>query len=248
MSKRTRMVDDARPRCDWRHRACPSGLRWGGPVTIGPIGMFGAQEVRGPGDPNGEGEATFSWLPRGDGSCFDLQWSKIARPTAAHTHRGQAGVAVAVRVELLPGRRGLPTTMIMFMGAFGVSTATLRSGSSITPSGSMCTSTTEDRDGAIRGELLEDRSKETLAGGSRPIVARWMAVAAGRTLTSATPRHAWYEAFECHGARSLASCSSRFCHHRSISGTALAGRPICLPPVRIARLRRDSGTVGFTPS
>src|SRR5512145_37282 len=83
----------------------------GGPVTIGPIGMFGAQEVPGPGDPNGEGEATFSLDAARGRACFDLQWSKIRRPTAAHIHRGQAGVAGPVRVELFSDRRGLPATV-----------------------------------------------------------------------------------------------------------------------------------------
>lgn len=83
----------------------------GGPVTIGPIGMFGAQEVPGPGDPNGEGEATFSLDAARGRVCFDLQWSRIRRPTAAHIHRGQAGVAGPVRVELFSDRRGLPATV-----------------------------------------------------------------------------------------------------------------------------------------
>ncbi len=83
----------------------------GGPVTVGPIGMFGAQEVPGPGDPNGEGEATFSIDAARGRVCFDLQWSRIGRPTAAHIHRGRAGVAGPIRVELFSDRRALPATI-----------------------------------------------------------------------------------------------------------------------------------------
>jgi CHRD domain len=83
----------------------------GGPVTIGPVGMFGAQEVPGPGDPNGEGEATFVLDVAERRVCFELVWSKIRRPIAAHIHRGEAGVAGPVKVTLFSGRRPLPATI-----------------------------------------------------------------------------------------------------------------------------------------
>ena len=146
----------------------------GGPVTIGPIGMFGAQEVPGPGDPNGEGEATFSLDAARGRACFDLQWSKIRRPTAAHIHRGQAGVAGPVRVELFSTVEDCPPRLIVSMGAFVVSTV-------------ICCKRIIDHperfyvnvhnrrypDGAIRGELAEDPRRAATAptaGPPRPAV------------------------------------------------------------------------------
>ena len=112
MSKRTRMVTTLALAVTLAALVpVQAAFAGGGPVTIGPIGMFGAQEVPGPGDPNGEGEATFTLAAARGLVCFDLQWSKIRRPTAAHIHRGQAGVAGPVRVELFSVRRGLPTTI-----------------------------------------------------------------------------------------------------------------------------------------
>jgi CHRD domain len=90
----------------------PLGLAFaGGSTTIGPVGMFGAQEVPGPGDPNGEGEATFTLNAATGRVCFDLEWRRIARPMAAHIHRGEAGVAGAIKVTLFSSRRPLPATI-----------------------------------------------------------------------------------------------------------------------------------------
>lgn len=83
----------------------------GGPVTIGPVGMFGAQEVPGPGDPNGEGEATFRLDAARGRVCFELLWRRIARPMAAHIHRGEAGVAGPIKVTLFTSRRALPVAI-----------------------------------------------------------------------------------------------------------------------------------------
>jgi CHRD domain len=96
----------------------------GAPVTIGPVGMFGGQEVPGPGDPNGEGEATFR-LNAGNGRvCFELLWHRIVRPMAAHIHRGRAGVAGPIKVTLFTSRRALPATVNHVHGCVrGVDTA-----------------------------------------------------------------------------------------------------------------------------
>jgi hypothetical protein len=60
--------------------------------------LTGAQEVPGPGDANGRGE--FSWSLDGTRLCYLLSVRRIGTAAAAHIHRGRAGVAGPVRVEL----------------------------------------------------------------------------------------------------------------------------------------------------
>jgi hypothetical protein len=95
----------------------PLGLAFaGGSSTIGPVVMFGDQEVPGPGDPNGEGEATFTLDAAAGRVCFDLAWRRVARPMAAHIHRGEAGVAGPIKVTLFTSRRPLPGTIKQVLG------------------------------------------------------------------------------------------------------------------------------------
>lgn len=68
--------------------------------------LTGAAEVPGPGDPDGSGEA-FLTLNQGRGEiCFQLSGLDIAPATAAHIHRGPAGVAGPVVVGLAPPTSG----------------------------------------------------------------------------------------------------------------------------------------------
>jgi len=68
--------------------------------------MTGAEEVPGPGDPDGSGEA-FITLNHGRGEvCFQLTVSDIAPAAAAHIHEGPAGVAGPVVVGLTPPTGG----------------------------------------------------------------------------------------------------------------------------------------------
>lgn len=55
--------------------------------------LTGAAEVPGPGDPDGMGNAefTFDWVS--GNMCYELDVDNIAQPTAAHIHRGAPGVA-----------------------------------------------------------------------------------------------------------------------------------------------------------
>ena len=55
--------------------------------------MIGAAEVPGPGDPDGMGDAefTFDWVT--GQVCYEMQVRNIGQPTAAHVHRGGPGVA-----------------------------------------------------------------------------------------------------------------------------------------------------------
>jgi CHRD domain len=63
--------------------------------------LNGAQEVPGPGDPDGRGSALIRLLPRFEAVCFRLSWRNIANPTAAHIHVGRKGVAGPIVVNLV---------------------------------------------------------------------------------------------------------------------------------------------------
>ncbi len=64
--------------------------------------LAGANEVPVPGDPDGTGGATVSFdiLDVGAEACWDLAYSGIDAPTAAHIHRGAVGVAGDVVITL----------------------------------------------------------------------------------------------------------------------------------------------------
>lgn len=62
------------------------------------VRLSGAQEVPGPGDGNGRGQ--FSWSVDGTRLCYLLSARRIGTAAAAHIHRGKAGVAGDVVVEL----------------------------------------------------------------------------------------------------------------------------------------------------
>lgn len=68
--------------------------------------LTGGQEVPGPGDPDGTGAAKI-YLNQGQGTIsFELSVSNIAPATAAHIHRGVAGVAGPVEVTLIAPANG----------------------------------------------------------------------------------------------------------------------------------------------
>ena len=66
--------------------------------------LSGANEVPGPGDPDGRGRAVVKLLPRFDAVCFRLQWRNIGTPTAGHIHQGAKGVAGDIVVPLFSGQ------------------------------------------------------------------------------------------------------------------------------------------------
>lgn len=65
-------------------------------------GLSGAQEVPGPGDPDGAGSAEITVVDATDNVCYKLNVTNIMTPTAAHIHRGAAGVAGPPVVTLEP--------------------------------------------------------------------------------------------------------------------------------------------------
>jgi hypothetical protein len=79
------------------------GLAQGRPLSTT---MSGAEEVPGPGDPDGTGFASIS-LNSGQGEvCFQLTVSNIAPATGAHIHEAPAGVAGPIVVPLTPPTSG----------------------------------------------------------------------------------------------------------------------------------------------
>ena len=70
------------------------------------VQMTGAQEVPGPGDPDGSGTAVIR-LNRGKSQiCYSLTVTGIAPAIAAHIHVGPAGVAGPVVVPLIAPNSG----------------------------------------------------------------------------------------------------------------------------------------------
>jgi hypothetical protein len=57
--------------------------------------LVGNQEVPGPGDPDGTGTAKITADAATNTVCYDVTVQRIGTPTAAHLHRGAAGVAGA---------------------------------------------------------------------------------------------------------------------------------------------------------
>ena len=67
--------------------------------------LSGDKERPGPGDPDGSGNARISL--KDDRVCFELSWSNIDAPTAAHIHVGARDVAGPVVTLLLSASGGL---------------------------------------------------------------------------------------------------------------------------------------------
>jgi hypothetical protein len=64
------------------------------------VSMNGIQEVPGPGDPDGNGTVEIRVDPGSGQICWDLYARAIGPATAAHIHRGAAGVAGPVVLAL----------------------------------------------------------------------------------------------------------------------------------------------------
>jgi CHRD domain len=66
--------------------------------------LSGVQEVPGPGDPDGSGEAELDVKTKPGKKkaeiCFGVRWSSIAQPTAAHIHEGAQGTDGPIVVPL----------------------------------------------------------------------------------------------------------------------------------------------------
>jgi hypothetical protein len=76
--------------------------------------MTGAEEVPGPGDPDGTGFAALTFNPGLGEVCFELTVENITLPaTGAHIHFAPVGVAGAIVVPLVPpDETGASTTCV----------------------------------------------------------------------------------------------------------------------------------------
>lgn len=109
--------------------------------------LSGAAEIPGPGDADGSGLATLDYDAERSQYCYAIQVYDIAPATAAHLHRGTAGVAGPPVLTLeAPGPGGSD-------GCVDVS-AELRQEIAGNPAGFYVNVHTADHpDGAVRGQL-----------------------------------------------------------------------------------------------
>ena len=129
-----------------------------GKVTLLSARLNGANEVPGPGDPDGRGRAFVTLA--GDRACFALQWSKIGAPTAAHIHEGGAGVAGPIVVLFFqPGTNAasLPDTLSSVAGCVDVDPALARRIADHPRDFYVNIHTADFAAGAIRGQLHRSR-------------------------------------------------------------------------------------------
>jgi|GEM_PF-1542741 len=109
--------------------------------------LSGAQEVPGPGDPDGTGTAKI-YLNQGQGTIsFELTVSNIAPATMAHIHRGVAGVSGPVVVDLVAPSSGFSS------GTVSVSEALIKEIRQNPSAFYVNVHNAEFRPGAVRGQL-----------------------------------------------------------------------------------------------
>jgi hypothetical protein len=80
-----------------------------GDVASYTVDLDGAQEVPGPGDPDGSATATLQLGTVSNEVCVsELTISGVATPTLFHIHRGPVGVAGPIVVDLVPALSAVP--------------------------------------------------------------------------------------------------------------------------------------------
>jgi hypothetical protein len=135
-----------------------STSRTSGKVTRLAATLSGANEVPGPGDPDGRGKAVVRLS--GTTACYLLEWSGIGAPTAAHIHQGGAGVAGPVVVLFFqPGTNAasLPGTLSSVAGCVDVDPALAGRIAASPRDWYVNIHTADFGAGAIRGQLHRSR-------------------------------------------------------------------------------------------
>lgn len=119
--------------------------------------LSGAEEVPGPGDTDGAGRARIRANRRTEKVCFNLSWSDIAPPAAAHIHEAPAGKAGDIVVTLFSSDSPLPDTITGARGCASDVSSDLIKGIIENPDDYYVNvHNTEFPAGAIRGQL-DDR-------------------------------------------------------------------------------------------
>jgi len=135
-----------------------STSRTSGKVTRLAATLSGANEIPGPGDPDGRGKAVVRLS--GTTACYLLEWSGIGAPTAAHIHQGGAGVAGPVVVLFFqPGTNAasLPGTLSSVAGCVDVDPALAGRIAASPRDWYVNIHTADFGAGAIRGQLHRSR-------------------------------------------------------------------------------------------
>jgi CHRD domain len=135
-----------------------STSRTSGKATRLAVTLSGANEVPGPGDPDGRGKAVVRLS--GTTACYLLEWSGIGAPTAAHIHQGGAGVAGPVVVPFFqPGTNAasLPGTLSSVAGCVDVDPALAGRIAASPRDWYVNIHTADFAAGAIRGQLHRSR-------------------------------------------------------------------------------------------
>ena len=136
----------------------PASATSSGKATTLAATLKGANEVPGPGDPDGRGRALVRLA--GDQACFLLQWSGIGAPTASHIHEGRAGAPGPVVVPFFqPGvnAASLPDTLSSVAGCVAVDPALAARIAARPGSWYVNIHTADFPAGAIRGQLHHAR-------------------------------------------------------------------------------------------
>jgi hypothetical protein len=81
------------------------------PVVF-PMVLSGANEVPGPGDPDGEASGTVTVNPGTNTISWNLVYSNIEEPTGMHIHTGAAGVSGPILVNMGVATTGGPGTLV----------------------------------------------------------------------------------------------------------------------------------------
>lgn len=108
--------------------------------------LSGAEEVPGPGDPDGTGTAAVSLDTATNEVCWDIKVQNIGDPTAGHIHVGDAGKSGSVMVDLNLPTKGLKACT-------NVDGNTMGHLSGAPKSHYLNIHTAEFPDGALRGQL-----------------------------------------------------------------------------------------------
>ena len=110
--------------------------------------MSGADEVPGPGDPDGKGTATIVLDDAKNTACYEFKYEGLGKVTAAHVHTGAKGVAGPPAIDFKADKNG-------DKGCVPVDPTTLKAVRDNPGGHYVNLHTAEQPAGAIRGQLAK---------------------------------------------------------------------------------------------